>query len=100
MFFSYLLIYWDDQDLNKMVEVVVCMQDWLEGTSFSMFINEIIEELKEFEQETFSFNLIQDLEMVKEEERLNEENDKEEPTQQERKNNGYTIKDMKENGVS
>ncbi|RDX90322.1 AAA-ATPase ASD, mitochondrial, partial [Mucuna pruriens] len=45
------------------------------------------------DQETCLFNLIQALQMAKEEAGLNEENDK-----QENKNNGHTMEDVKENG--
>ncbi|KAG5000544.1 hypothetical protein JHK87_021616 [Glycine soja] len=38
----------------RMVEVLVCMQDWLKGTSFSMFTDENFKELEKFEQDMLS----------------------------------------------
>ena len=34
----------------RMVQVLVCMQDWLKGIYFSMFIDEDFKELEKFEQ--------------------------------------------------
>ncbi|KAG4924029.1 Putative AC transposase [Glycine soja] len=38
----------------RMVQVLVCMQDWLKGIYFSMFIDEDFKELEKFEQDMVS----------------------------------------------